>query len=115
MTDKADEIARELALRHVPGVGSEYPLSDHSRAVVIGNLGDAIAAALRSYGKACRDEGLEEAAVKVGNADVYSDAARHVRSLKSKPEAQDMRPSEGYSPTNAEQVWMGGNKTGSST
>lgn len=78
MIDRADEIAREIAVRHGPAMSGGGKV-----------LAGAIAAALRSYG----DGLLEDAALKLlekhgrGRGDIYG--ANVVRSLKSKPEAQD--------------------------
>lgn len=88
MTDRAEDIAREIALRHIPSIDSEYPLSAHSRAIVVGNLQDAIAAALRSY----LDEGLEDAATMISEKLIDPYTANRIRALKSESkEATDAR------------------------
>lgn len=45
-TDRDRERARELALRHIPEVGSQWPLAPGDRVVLCDSLRDAIVAAL---------------------------------------------------------------------
>lgn len=79
MGDRADEIARDIASR----VAFERGEADVGGVPFV----DAIAAALRSYGLECRNEGLEEAALYIEEKDGYWQDG--IRDLKSKPESKE--------------------------
>lgn len=80
MSDRADEIAREAA-KLIAG-SMMLGMSE----IEMRKSETVIAAALRAYGRTCRDEGLEEAAAKFER---YKWVAKIIRSLKSKPESKE--------------------------
>lgn len=76
-TDHDRERAREIALRHIPEVGSQWPLAPGDRVVLCDSLRDAIVAALAE----ARSEGARAVLKALTGEDVPVEAQRAVEGM----------------------------------
>ena len=93
--DRADEIAREIVDRQMDaaeklGWAADDGVPEHIRTQMINQW----AAALRSYGKACRDEGLEAVLTVCDGMSRYSRTIlqERVKALKSSSQPMQEKP-----------------------